>query len=465
MEVKKTMSNKVITHSRHFNLDEIAAIALLEIYHLEDNYKLIRTRDEKILNQAKKDNNTFVIDVGFEYDDSKLNFDHHQKEMTFIWDNGIPYSSCGLIWKWLKDNNKIDNLNNNQIMKFESKFIRKVDALDNGKGVFPEMHFVTMSNRNHHDDKVIDNHFKRVLKLVKNNISTLMNNIVENKKDIFDGNKGYNKFLDKLTTASLVKNYAFNEKHKMTAEKDKLTFSHPETSDSFVFDFENNTFTHGDNTIPVRTSFTEFSWNLIKSNKKVISQKMNEETISLIEKSIVIPQIQNKQLNKNLCYIVMYEDSKLPAKEAYEAMNGYVMNTFADIRNTLKNNKEINKFVKNSKDLEGIVVCNSNIKNAPNKIAELCPDKTLILIPRDRKSWKIQILPRKDNTFSMPKEWCGLNQKEMKKRFGEDRVIFTHKSGFMCMFSGTKEEAIAFSQELLKNKPKVQYKKRNMRFK
>ena len=200
------MKEIVITHSRYFNLDEIAAIALLEIYHLKDDYTLTRTRDEKTLNQAKKNDNTFVIDVGFEYDYSKLNFDHHQKEMTLIWDNGIPYSSCGLVWKWLKDNNKIDNLNNNQIMKFESKFVRKVDALDNGKGVFPEMHFVTMSNRNHHDDKVIDNHFKRVLKLVKNNILILMSNIIENKKDIFDGNKSYNKFIDKLTTASLFKN-------------------------------------------------------------------------------------------------------------------------------------------------------------------------------------------------------------------------------------------------------------------
>lgn len=455
------MTTNIVTHSRFFNLDEIAAIALLDIFELNGDYKLIRTRDEKILNEHKNNDKSFVIDVGFEYDSSKLNFDHHQNKMTLTWDGGIPYSSCGLIWKWLKDNNKLTQFSNNEIMKIESSFIRKVDALDNGIKKFPEMQFVAQSNRKHHDDNVIDNHFKRTLYFVKNHISSLIKNVVDNVPDVSKTSVQFNPFFDKLTVASLIKNYYSREKIKMTATEKTLSFVENDKEVLFL-NFEEKTIIKDGVTTTVDKTFTEDIWNKIKSNKKVINQKMNNETIDLIEELIINPVLKGGTIPLNLSYIAMYEDSTHPEKDHFEAMNGFIHNVFADIRNTLKNNKEINKFINKSKDLKGIVLCDSNIKNAPNKISELCGDKVLIIVPRDKNSWKIQKLPHKNNEFLMPKKWRGLNKNEIKKVSGENRLIFCDKAGFMCMFEGTKEEVIDFSQTLLKSyKPEI---KRNMRF-
>ena len=61
----------IITHSRFFNLDEVAAIALLDIFLLNGKYNLIRTRDEKILQKHQADINSYVIDVGFKFEKDK----------------------------------------------------------------------------------------------------------------------------------------------------------------------------------------------------------------------------------------------------------------------------------------------------------------------------------------------------------------------------------------------------------
>lgn len=441
------MSKKIITHSRMFNLDEIAAIALLDRFLTKD-YEIIRTRDEKLLNQFKEDNSAFVIDVGFEYDDKKLNFDHHQNKMTLVWDNGVPYSSCGLIWKWLKDQKLLTEFSNNELMKIESNFIRKVDALDNGVKQFPEMNFVFQSNRNHHDDKVIDRHFDRTLSLVKNYLNTLIDNISNNLKDVNKSNAKFNTFFEMVTTAALIKNYGAMDRPKMKINDKIMEFSDNEGNHLMTFDFDKRTFKEDNKTQNVNEDFVSFSWNKIKQNKKVISQKMNDETILGLEKNLINLFKINDNVPKNLTYISMYEDSNLPAKEGYDAMNGFIHNVFAEIRNELKNNKEVVKFINQSKNMKGVVFCNRNIKSAAHKIAELCPDKTLIIMPRDKKSWKIMKLPNKQNKFFMPSEWCGKNKDSLKK-LGQNQLIFCHKAGFMCMFEGSKEEAIKFSEDLV----------------
>ncbi len=455
------MKTKIVTHHRFFNLDEIAAIALLDKFMLNGEFDVIRTRDEKLLNKYKSDSNVFVLDVGSDYDASKLNFDHHQN-IKETWDNGAQYSSCGLIWKWLKDQNKIKGLTNNQMSKFESSFIRKVDAQDNGVKAFPEMKFVAMSNRNHHDNAVIDKHFMRTLGLVRNHIDILIDNIELNVKDIYKTNQKVTPFFDYLVMSSLMKNYAFVDKPKMGTKDNVLSFTiedKDKNTNTFGFNLNRNEFFDENTTIPIKGTMTEFAWNLIKSNKQVISQKMNEETIGLIEKRIVNPVIKGDIVPIDMAYIAMYEESNKTQKNAIDAMGGFVMNTFADIRNTLKNEKEIQKFINSSKDLGGIVLCKSNVKNAPAKIAELCPNKELMIIPRDNKSWKIQSVPHKKNAFLMPNEWRGLSKQKLKKIADNDKLIFCHKAGFMCMFEGSKEEVIEFTKKILDTKPKIKQKR------
>ncbi len=55
---------------------------------------MIRTRDLEVINKAD-----IVIDVGGEYNADTGRFDHHQRGGAGERENGIPYSSFGLIWQ------------------------------------------------------------------------------------------------------------------------------------------------------------------------------------------------------------------------------------------------------------------------------------------------------------------------------------------------------------------------------
>jgi uncharacterized UPF0160 family protein len=78
---------KIITHDGNFHADEVFAVATLLIF--DENTEVIRTRDPKIIQTG---------DYGV-YDEDDNRFDHHQSEGAGGRDDGIPYSSFGLVWK------------------------------------------------------------------------------------------------------------------------------------------------------------------------------------------------------------------------------------------------------------------------------------------------------------------------------------------------------------------------------
>lgn len=82
----------VVTHNGIFHADDVFSIAALKL--LFPSIHLIRTRDPDTI--AKAD---IVVDVGGVYDPETDRFDHHQRDGAGQRENGIPYSSFGLIWK------------------------------------------------------------------------------------------------------------------------------------------------------------------------------------------------------------------------------------------------------------------------------------------------------------------------------------------------------------------------------
>jgi uncharacterized UPF0160 family protein len=87
------MNDKTIaTHNGNFHADDVFSVAALS--SIFPNHKLIRTRDLALIEKAD-----IVLDVGGEYDAEAGRFDHHQRGGAGERDNGIPYSSFGLIWK------------------------------------------------------------------------------------------------------------------------------------------------------------------------------------------------------------------------------------------------------------------------------------------------------------------------------------------------------------------------------
>ena len=82
----------IATHDGSFHADEVFAIAALML--LGEPVEVLRTRDRDLLAGAD-----LRVDVGFRYDPSTGDFDHHQREFDGIRANGIRYASFGLIWR------------------------------------------------------------------------------------------------------------------------------------------------------------------------------------------------------------------------------------------------------------------------------------------------------------------------------------------------------------------------------
>ncbi len=120
------MNDKTIaTHNGNFHADDVFSIAALK--QLFPSFKLIRTRDLELI--AKAD---IVLDVGGEYDADADRFDHHQRDGAGERENGIPYSSFGLIWQ--KYGLEICDGNQKVANAVDAGLVSTIDADDCGYG-------------------------------------------------------------------------------------------------------------------------------------------------------------------------------------------------------------------------------------------------------------------------------------------------------------------------------------------
>jgi uncharacterized UPF0160 family protein len=82
---------QVVTHNGKFHADEATAIAILSI--AIESFSLRRTRDDALHEAAD-----MRIDVGRKYNPDTGDFDHHQREPTLTYPDGLPMASAGLVW-------------------------------------------------------------------------------------------------------------------------------------------------------------------------------------------------------------------------------------------------------------------------------------------------------------------------------------------------------------------------------
>ena len=121
---QQLMNDKTIaTHNGNFHADDVFSIAAFKI--ISPSFKLIRTRDLDLI--AKAD---IVIDVGGEYDPDTDHFDHHQRGGAGERENGIPYSSFGLIWQ--KYGLEICQGNQDVANAVDKGLVSTIDAIDCG---------------------------------------------------------------------------------------------------------------------------------------------------------------------------------------------------------------------------------------------------------------------------------------------------------------------------------------------
>jgi len=118
------MNDKTIaTHNGNFHADDVFSVAAMK--SILPSFKLIRTRDLELI--AKAD---IVIDVGGEYDPERDRFDHHQRGGAGEREDGIPYSSFGLIWQ--KYGLELCQGNQKVAHAVDAGLVSTIDAIDCG---------------------------------------------------------------------------------------------------------------------------------------------------------------------------------------------------------------------------------------------------------------------------------------------------------------------------------------------
>ena len=113
----------IVTHNGNFHADDVFSIAALK--HIFPAFSLVRTRDLTVIGNAD-----LVIDVGGEYDPEAGRFDHHQRGGAGERENGIPYSSFGLIWQ--KYGLEICQGNQEVADSVDAGLVSTIDAIDCG---------------------------------------------------------------------------------------------------------------------------------------------------------------------------------------------------------------------------------------------------------------------------------------------------------------------------------------------
>jgi len=112
----------VVTHSGSFDPDDVLAVASLQLYLGIDQIKVVRSRQEEVINKAD-----WAVDVGGKYDVAARRFDHHQNGVPKR-DNGVPYSAFGLVWK---EFGEIIAGSKEAADHIEKRLVLPIDAADN----------------------------------------------------------------------------------------------------------------------------------------------------------------------------------------------------------------------------------------------------------------------------------------------------------------------------------------------
>lgn len=126
---------KIAVHDGVFHADDVFAVAILK--KIYPHFKLVRSRDESVLKECD-----FRIDVGGKHDPSTGDFDHHMSSGAGERENGIPYASCGLVWKHFGMQVAGTKFRSEHV---ERRLIQSIDAIDcgysNGDEHLPFIHY------------------------------------------------------------------------------------------------------------------------------------------------------------------------------------------------------------------------------------------------------------------------------------------------------------------------------------
>jgi len=155
----------IITHFGQFHADEVSAAALLRSFYVKNDLLVVRVPHQQDISEVEEMlkpycSEVFTLDVGRVYDPTGLKFDHHQ----FSKDE-CQLSSAGMIYKWLKENNRISS----RVAVELDNVVRAIDENDIGVRPFKpgELAWVVsnLNSENVYDIAAQNNQFSKAVGL------------------------------------------------------------------------------------------------------------------------------------------------------------------------------------------------------------------------------------------------------------------------------------------------------------
>ncbi|HEY4515524.1 MAG TPA: MYG1 family protein [Candidatus Paceibacterota bacterium] len=120
----------IVTHNGTFHPDDCLAVSVIKVIEERKGNTVEIVRSRKDADWARGD---YVVDVGRVYDPDNNRFDHHQEGGAGERENGIKYSSLGIVWR--KYGVEFCDGSEEIARKIDKKIVEPTDALDNGQEV------------------------------------------------------------------------------------------------------------------------------------------------------------------------------------------------------------------------------------------------------------------------------------------------------------------------------------------
>ncbi|HPN67069.1 MAG TPA: MYG1 family protein [bacterium] len=162
---------RIATHDGRFHADELLAIAIMGDIFPNEKIEVERCSRKNVSADAD-----YRIDVGGKFDPATNNFDHHIKGWSEKRENGIPYASAGLVWKYFGPTKYRQEV----VDKVDERFVQIVDARDNGlsnNDSFYELLFNFNPNWDE-DETEVDKNFCEALQIVKTVFNKLLRAVI-----------------------------------------------------------------------------------------------------------------------------------------------------------------------------------------------------------------------------------------------------------------------------------------------